>query len=77
MLNALVTLASLFVLGVAGVVIWETLVANGAKVLAALHGRSPLAEAAIATRPVTVRYAPRPAPMRATVKPAAELRVAA
>ncbi len=77
MLNALVTLASLFVLGMAGLVMWETLVANGAKVLAALHGRSPLAQAALATRPVTVHYAPRSAAVRVIVRPAAEVRVAA
>jgi hypothetical protein len=77
MLNALVTLASLFVLGMAGLVMWDTLVANGAKVLAALHGRSPLADAPLATRPVTIRYAPRAAAMRVAVRPAAEVRVAA
>jgi hypothetical protein len=77
MLNALVTIASLFVLGMAGLVMWETLVANGGKVLAALRGRSQLAEAAFATRPVTVRYAPRPAAVRVAVRPAAEVRVAA
>ena len=77
MLNALVTLASLFVLGMAGLVMWETLVGNGAKVLAALRGRSPLAEAAFATRPVTVRYAPQAVAVRVAVRPAAEVRVAA
>nr|WP_294167342.1 hypothetical protein [uncultured Sphingomonas sp.] len=77
MLNALVTLASLFVLGLAGLAMWQTLVANRAKVVAALQGRSQLAEATLATRPVRVRYATRAAPVRATVKPAAEWRVAA
>lgn len=77
MLNVLTTLASLFVLGMAGLVVWGTLIANGAKVMAALNGRSHLAEAAFGTRPVTVHYAPRPASVRVVVRPAAELRVAA
>lgn len=77
MLNALVTLASFFVLGMAGLTMLDTLVANRAKVMAALKGRSLLVDATLTTRPVTIRYAPRAAPVRAIVKPVGEWRVAA
>src|SRR4028119_1640206 len=59
MLNALVTLASFFVLGMAGLTMLDTLVANRSKVMAALKGRSLLVDATLTTRPVTIRYAPR------------------
>ncbi len=77
MLNALVTLASLLALAVAAGAMWGTLSGNRHKVMAALKGRSLAAEPEISTRPVTVRYAPRPAPLRVAVRPAGQWRVAA
>ena len=76
MLNALVTLPFLLALGVAAAALWQTLAESGPKVLAALEGRSLLAEASLATRPVRVRYAPRQ-PARVPVRTAARWRAAA
>ena len=75
MLNALVTLPFLLVLALAGVALWHTLSASAPKVLAALRGQSLFA--AIGTRPVTIRYAPRQMSVQAPVRTAARLRAAA
>ena len=77
MLNALVTLPFLLILALAGVALWHTLSASAPKVLAALRGQSLFAGAAIGTRPVTIRYAPRQMPVQAPVRTAARLRAAA
>lgn len=77
MLNALVTLPFLLVLALAVVALWRTGLENAPKVLAALRGHSPLAEAPLATQPVTVRYAPRQVPSRIPVRTSAQWRVAA
>jgi hypothetical protein len=77
MLNALVTLPFLIAAVIAGLAIWHTVAESAAKVLAALKGESHLARSALATRPVTVRYAPRQVPARAPVRTAAQWRAAA
>ena len=77
MLNALVTLPFLLVIALAAVALWHTLSANAPKVLAALKGQPPFVGAAIATRPMTIRYAPRQMPAQAPVRTAARLRAAA
>ena len=77
MLNALVTLPFLFALAFAGWAAWQTYAQNSAKVMAALQGRSVLADTALSTRPVTVRYAPRQVPARTLVRTSAQWRAAA
>ena len=77
MLNALVSLPFLLALAVAAVTLWRTVLENAPKVLSALKGQSPLAEALIATRPVTVRYAPRQVPARTPIRTSAQWRAAA
>ena len=77
MLNALVSLPFLLALAVAGFAVWQTLLESAPKVLAALGGRSLLAESPLATRPVKVRYAPRQVPARAPVRTSAQWRAAA
>lgn len=77
MLNALVTLPFLLALATAALVAWEAIGANRAKIAAALKGRSLLVEPTLATRPVSIRYSARKAPVRAIVKPSAQWRVAA
>jgi hypothetical protein len=67
LLTVLATLPFLAALGLAGVAIAATWAESGNKVLLALKGRSPLAEPAFATLPVTVRFSPRPAPQRRSV----------
>lgn len=53
----------------------ETLVGNWGKILSALAGNSPLAQAPLCTRPVMVRMVSRPVSRPVAVRP--RLRVAA
>lgn len=77
MMNALVTLPFLVALSLAALALWHTLAESAPKVLAALKGRSLMSEGPMATRPVTVRYAPRQVPVLAPVRTAAQWRAAA
>lgn len=77
MLTVLATLPFLAALAVAVLAIVSCLSADGRKVLLALRGESPLAHAALATRPVTVRFSPRSVPLRRQVSVVPQLRVAA
>ena len=77
MLNALVTLPFFVALAVAASAMWRTYGESAPKVLAALKGHSLLAEGAMATQPVRVRYAPRQIPARTPVRTSAQWRAAA
>jgi hypothetical protein len=77
MLTVLATLPFLAALAVAAIAIAVCLHESGAKVLLALRGQSPLAEAALVTRPVTVRFSPRSAPVRRPISAAPRWRAAA
>ena len=77
MLNALVTLPFVLAFAVAALVLWETIALNQHKIVSALKGRSLLAEAPLATRPVKLRYVSRAGSVRAPVRRAEGLRVAA
>ncbi len=76
MLTVIATLSFLLVLGLAAAVMLEVLGDNRAKVLAALKGQWRVAEVP-GLRPVTVRFSPRPAPVRRAMRAAPRLRVAA
>lgn len=58
-MQLLTALAFTAVLGLALMVLLENLVAYGRKIVAALEGRSLLAEPALGTRPVKVRMSAR------------------
>lgn len=77
MLNALVTLPFLLALAGAALFVWDAVHNNRAKIIAALKGRSLLAEAAIATAPVSIRHSARQVPVRASVRPSVRWRAAA
>ena len=77
MLNALVSLPFLLALAIAALTLWHAVSDSAPKILSALKGQSPLAEALIATRPVTVRYAPRQVPARTPIRTSAQWRAAA
>jgi hypothetical protein len=77
MLTVLATLPFLAGSGLAALVIASALREDGAKILLALRGQSPLAQPPIALRPVTVRFSGRPAQVRRPVTAAPRLRVAA
>ena len=64
LLTVLATLPFLAALAVAVLAIAATVNGNGDKVRLALQGKSPLAAPPLATRPVTVRFSPRQAPVR-------------
>lgn len=71
----LTVLAFTAVFALALLVLLETVGQNIAKILAALQGRSLMAEPVLVTRPVTVRMAPRRAGRPLTARP--QLRAAA
>lgn len=71
----LVALAFTAVLGLAALLIAETLADNRNKIVAALEGRSLLAEPVLVTRPVRVRIATRRVSRPVTARP--RLRAAA
>ena len=77
MLTVLVSLAFLLTLGLAGIALMAMVVDDGAKIVAALAGRSWLATPPL-MRPMTVRFSPRD-PVRAqrAVNAQPELRAAA
>ncbi len=77
MLTVLATLPFLAALATAVLVIAACLSEQGDKVLLALRGHSPLAQPALVTRRVVVRFSPRTAPVRRTVSAAPRWRVAA
>lgn len=77
MLNALVSLPFVLALLAAGVIVWHMLSVNGAKVAAALKGHSEIADGALATSPVRLRFAPRQVPLRSPVRTSARWRAAA
>lgn len=77
MLTVLVTLPFIAALAVAVLAIVSCLNSNGAKVLLALRGQSPLAQPPLATRPINVRFNPRSAPAHRPVTVGPRLRVAA
>ena len=64
LLTLLATLPFLGALAFAALAIAATVRVHGDKVLLALQGKSPLAAPPLATRPVTVRFSPRQAPVR-------------
>jgi hypothetical protein len=71
----LATLASCTLLALAAVTLWETLDENGQKIVAALEGRSLLAQPVLQTRPVEVRITSRRVSRPVTARP--RLRAAA
>jgi hypothetical protein len=77
MLTVLASIAFLLTLGLGAGAIAATVIEGGDKILAALAGRSILAQP-VAVRPVTVRFSPRyptrtlrPVPARAALRVAA------
>jgi hypothetical protein len=77
MLTVLVSLAFLLTLGLAGIALVAMVVDDGAKIVAALAGRSFLASPPL-LRPVTVRFSPAyPRQSRRPVHVQPELRAAA
>ena len=77
MLAPLATLAFLATLWLVARIVLDLSEETGAKVLAALQGRSMLAQPPQSVRPVTVRYSPRPSAMRRPVHVQPEWRAAA
>ncbi len=77
MLTALVTFSSLALLATACATLWRMVADDLPKIAAALRGRSLLSEAALRTRPITVRYLPTQLPSRVPLRSAATLRAAA
>jgi hypothetical protein len=71
----LATLASCTLLALAAVTLWETLGQNAQKIVAALEGRSLLAQPVLQTRPVEVRITSRRVSRPVTARP--RLRAAA
>ncbi|HVF83680.1 MAG TPA: hypothetical protein VM913_05865 [Sphingomicrobium sp.] len=77
MLTVLATLPFLAALVLAGLAIAACLRDHGGKMLLALRGQSPLSQPALSTRPITVRFSPRLAPVARAVTASPRLRVAA
>ncbi|MFC7537629.1 hypothetical protein ACFQPG_09655 [Sphingomonas sp. GCM10030256] len=77
MLIALAALPFLAGLWLAAVVIASAVEEDGAKIVAALRGRSLLAEPAVSTRPVVVQFASRRVAARRPMRVEAQLRAAA
>jgi hypothetical protein len=77
MLTVIATLPFLAALALAALTILSIVHDSGAKIIAALAGRSQLSEATFATRPVKVRFSARQVPARRSVRVAPQLRAAA
>lgn len=77
MLVALATLPFLAAIWLGAVVIANLLEQDGAKITAALQGRSLLAEPVVSTRPVVVRMTARRSPAQRPMRVAPQLRAAA
>jgi len=78
MLPALATLPFLVAMWLAALVVLQMVAEERGKIVAALKGRSLLAEPVVSTRPVVVRMAPRQrTPASAPMRAGAQLRAAA